>query len=154
MRIPTLDAVEKARVNRPPSTWTKGEPYGIFFFPLRAGQVKGGTQSVLLVIASGADPEVYRANLPGYTGPLFEHVSVSVVREARCPTWAEMCFVKDMFWSSEETVIQYHPPESAYVHCRKAFNPATGKEENLHEYVLHLWRIVGFEIPLPPSELI
>jgi hypothetical protein len=33
----------------------------------------------------------------------WEHVSVS--RTDRCPTWDEMCKVKDMFWSAEDCVV-------------------------------------------------
>lgn len=38
----------------------------------------------------------------------WEHVSVSFA--SRCPTWDEMCEVKDIFWTPEECVVQYHPP--------------------------------------------
>lgn len=54
----------------------------------------------------------------------WEHVSVSTHR--RTPNWREMCFVKDLFWGEDETVIQFHPPKSEYV--------------NNHEHCLHLWR--------------
>ena len=67
----------------------------------------------------------------------WEHVSVSTYRKNRIPVWEEMCFVKDIFWDKEETVIQYHPPESEYI--------------NNHAFVLHLWRPLDFRIPLPPS---
>lgn len=63
----------------------------------------------------------------------WEHVSVSL--EDRCPTWEEMCRVKRLFWDKEDTVIQYHPPESDYV--------------NWHPYVLHLWRPIDIELPRP-----
>lgn len=43
----------------------------------------------------------------------WEHVSVTAL--LRTPTWEEMCWVKDLFWKSEETVLQYHPPKSCYV---------------------------------------
>jgi hypothetical protein len=56
----------------------------------------------------------------------WEHVSVSVPGNARCPTWEEMCFIKDTFWNDEDCVVQFHPPKSQYV--------------NVHPYVLHLWR--------------
>lgn len=68
--------------------------------------------------------------------PIFEHVSVSL--ESRCPTWDEMCLVKDLFWEPEELVVQYHPPKSVYV--------------NFHPFVLHLWKPIGVIIPLPPKE--
>ena len=68
----------------------------------------------------------------------WEHVSVS--RKNRCPNWIEMCFVKDLFWDEEETVIQYHPPKSKYV--------------NNHPFALHLWRSKKKNIPLPPIILL
>lgn len=68
----------------------------------------------------------------------FEHVSVSL--RDRCPTWEEMCFVKDLFWDDEDCVIQYHPPKSEYINC--------------HPYVLHLWRPINAEIPRPPKFLV
>lgn len=67
----------------------------------------------------------------------WEHVSVSL--ENRCPTWDEMCFVKDLFWEPEECVIQYHPPRSKYV--------------NNHPYVLHMWKPPR-KIAMPPIELV
>jgi len=75
-----------------------------------------------------------------YDEPGMEHVSdwehVSVSLERRCPTWEEMCIVKALFWDAEETVVQFHPPESDYV--------------NAHRFCLHLWRYKG-EMPRPPS---
>lgn len=68
----------------------------------------------------------------------WEHVSVS--RHDRCPTWDEMCQVKDMFWGDQDCVIQYHPPRSEYV--------------NLHPNCLHLWRQIGANIPMPDSILV
>jgi hypothetical protein len=66
--------------------------------------------------------------------PVWEHVSVSA--EARCPTWEEMCLVKELFWEDEETVLQIHPPKSKYV--------------NFHPYTLHMWRRPSREFKLPP----
>ena len=68
----------------------------------------------------------------------WEHVSVSL--PDRTPTWDEMCAIKDMFWDADDCVIQYHPPRSSYIsnqpHC------------------LHLWRLVGHDIPMPPSWMV
>lgn len=71
-------------------------------------------------------------------GEGWEHVSVSLPN--RCPTWEEMCKVKDLFWSAEDCVIQFHPPRSEYV--------------NNHPYCLHLWRPVGQQLITPPSILV
>lgn len=68
----------------------------------------------------------------------YEHVSVSAI--SRCPTWEEMCFIKDLFWDEEDCCIQYHPPKSEYI--------------NYCPTCLHLWRPIGIEIPRPPSILV
>jgi len=96
----------------------------------------------ILAIAAKANPAILKSleekwkDFPPGTvlpPPVFEHASVSA---GTCPTWLEMCFVKELLWEPEECVIQYHPPESQYVRD--------------HSTALHLWRIVGVEIPLPP----
>jgi hypothetical protein len=48
-----------------------------------------------------------------------------------------MDFIKGLFWSDEETVMQLHPPRSEWI--------------NNHDYCLHLWRPLDVAIPLPPS---
>jgi hypothetical protein len=71
-------------------------------------------------------------------GEGWEHVSISLRR--RAPYWHEMEFFKRMFWDAEDCVIQYHPPKSEYV--------------NNHPFCLHLWRKIGQEFELPPSQLV
>lgn len=68
----------------------------------------------------------------------WEHVSVSLVD--RCPTWEEMCLIKNAFWKPDELVIQFHPPKENYY--------------NLHPHVLHLWRNTNQAIELPPTEFL
>lgn len=68
----------------------------------------------------------------------WEHVSVS--SPIRTPNWYEMCFIKNIFWDEEETVLQYHPPKSCY--------------KNIHPYCLHLWKPTHFDIELPPIEAV
>ncbi len=68
----------------------------------------------------------------------WEHVSVALPK--RTPTWEEMCFIKDIFWEKEQTVVQFHPKESEYV--------------NNHPYVLHLWKKSGEAFALPPKQMI
>ena len=70
--------------------------------------------------------------------PAWDHVSVST--DSGCPIWEEMAWVKTLFFKPTETVIQLHPPDSEYVNC--------------HPHTLHLWRPVGVEIPLPPSDAV
>lgn len=69
----------------------------------------------------------------------WDHVSVSPCSKSRksCPTWEEMCAIKDMFFSKEEEAVEYHPKESQYV--------------NNYEYCLHIWRPTVEKLPTPPK---
>lgn len=69
----------------------------------------------------------------------WEHVSVSVEGQKRCPTWDEMKHVKELFWRDDETVVQFHPAKADYV--------------SVHPYVLHMWRHRDGHA-LPPKETI
>lgn len=73
-------------------------------------------------------------------GAGWEHVSVSIANKKRCPTWEEMCMIKNLFWSEEDCVIQYHPPKSQYV--------------NNVGNCLHLWKPTNSNIPIPDSWLV
>lgn len=95
--------------------------YGAFF-------VHGPCGEELKIVASGGEEALSEG---------WEHVSVSTRR--RPPNWQEMCFVKALFWEPEETVIQFHPPESSYV--------------NNHPHCLHLWK-PPFDVPMPPTILV
>ena len=68
----------------------------------------------------------------------WDHVSVSL--KHRCPTWEEMCTVKDIFFHEDEVAVQYHPAKKDYV--------------NNHPYCLHIWRPQLEKMPLPPSVLV
>ena len=68
----------------------------------------------------------------------WEHVSASL--RNRCPTWEEMCYIKNLFWDEDECVVQYHPPKSDYV--------------NMAKYCLHLWKPNGVELPRPPKNYV
>lgn len=68
----------------------------------------------------------------------WEHVSVSAAD--RCPTWAEMDYVKSLFWGDHETVLQFHPKLSQKV--------------NIAQTCLHLWKRRGRNHELPPTELV
>ena len=89
--------------------------------------VHGPKGAQITIISSGVDYEFG-----------WEHVSVSI--EHRTPNWAEMCFVKDLFWRDDEPVVQFHPPKSEYV--------------NFHPFCLHLWRPLAALLPMPPSHLV
>lgn len=77
----------------------------------------------------------YKIRVIASWGEGWDHVSVSL--EHRCPTWDEMCFVRDFFFNPDECVVQYHPAEENYI--------------NDHDYCLHLWRPQNQEIPMPPK---
>lgn len=101
------------------------------------GAAGDGGNGAFKVFINGRSFFVIASNGAGW-----EHVSVSPHnrKQGSCPTWDEMCAIKDMFFEPEETVIQYHPPKSDYV--------------NNHPYCLHLWRPIGQEIPRPPSIMV
>ncbi len=85
----------------------------------------------------------YVVNVQASDGLGWEHCSVSILGEGkakRCPTWEEMCFVKDLFWDDTDCVIQFHPTKAEYVNC--------------HPFVLHLWRPTDQEIPTPMSFMV
>lgn len=93
-------------------------PFGAFLIPM-----KTHTHPIRIIAHDGKSGE--------FTG--WEHVSVSY--SDRCPTWEEMCVIKDTFWGPEDCVVQFHPPQSEYV--------------NNHPFVLHLWRPLEVNIPTP-----
>lgn len=64
----------------------------------------------------------------------WDHVSVSYAN--RCPTWDEMCKVKEVFFRDDECCVEYHPARKDYV--------------NIHPYCLHIWRPQNEAIPTPP----
>lgn len=68
----------------------------------------------------------------------FEHLSVST--PSKCPTWEQMCTMKEIFWQDDEVCMQLHPKKSEYV--------------NNHNYCLHIWRPIDKEIPTPPSIMV
>lgn len=118
MRATFPPEVERARIVMGNGPWSSrpGDDFGAFL--LRRESVR------LKVIASSGSDEIP-----------WDHVSVST--EVRCPTWAEMSWVKSLFFEEEEIAVEYHPPKSQYV--------------NYHPFCLHLWRPHGEALPLPPT---
>ena len=68
----------------------------------------------------------------------WDHVSVS--GPSYTPNWQEMAFVKALFFTDDECVIQYHPPKKDHI--------------NYHQHCLHLWRPQKANMPMPPKEMI
>jgi len=120
MRTAPLQDIERSRVTEGEWQTEYGELRGLFMVKRRG--------VVLAVISSGIPPAEYPEP------EQWEHVSVST--KTRCPTWEEMCWVKDQLWFPGETVLQFHPRESEYV--------------NTHEFCLHMWRHRSRQVELPP----
>lgn len=115
-----------------------GDRHGCFLIP--PSMVHKRKVALRCIASSGTDWErAIRLGVVAEDCVPWEHVSVSPQpgMAERCPTWEEMCFVRDVFWEPEDCVVQYHPPHSEYV--------------NDSRYCLHLWRPVGIELPRPPS---
>lgn len=68
----------------------------------------------------------------------FEHCSVSM--PTRCPSWDQMCAIKEAFWQDDEVCMQLHPAKKDYI--------------NNHPYCLHIWKPINQEIPMPPSIMV
>lgn len=115
--------LEQSRVRKGAYASRTGDHFGAFLFDKGAKTIK--------VIATDGEN----------TG--WEHVSVSAsvlngpYLIGMMPAWEDMCWIKEQFWTDEETVMQLHPPKSEYI--------------NNHKHCLHLWRPTDVEIPLPPS---
>lgn len=105
-----------------------GDPYGAFRIPCRktAGELRVLACDGSIARADNGDPFAW------------DHVSVSL--RNRPPNWAEMCFVKSLFWDDTEAVMQLHVPAAEHI--------------DIHAFTLHLWRPLLVPIPLPPSEMV
>jgi hypothetical protein len=87
----------------------------------------------------------YEYRIQASDGMKWEHVSISIGPgkrkiATRCPTWEEMCYIKNIFWDKDDCVIQFHPSESEYI--------------NMHPFVLHLWKPIDQVIPIPQKIMI
>ena len=100
-------------------------PFGAFIIP----KADTPCNRILKVVADSGE----------FSG--WEHVSVSIAGKlgTRAPSWPEMDFVKHLFWSDDETVVQFHPDERQKVDVGE---------------VLHLWKPRGAVYRLPPPILI
>lgn len=104
---------------------TSGQPFGLFQIPSH----RAPDGHALKIIACDGEE----------TG--WEHVSVSFVeRSKKCPSWNDMCFVKNLFWADDACVVQFHPASKDYI--------------SLHHGCLHLWRSTLEKFPMPPKILV
>ncbi len=111
------------------------ERYRIGTGPLASTRSDGNNGAFLVPASSSVTLNVIASDDGGW-----EHCSVTVAATPRCPTWEEMTWVRDLFWSRHVTVVQFHPPASEYV--------------NAHPFCLHLWRQPGVEVVRPPARLV
>ena len=97
-----------------------------------------GNNGCFLIVGIPGRPQLFCI---ASDGEGWEHVSVSLANQQnRCPSWTEVCKVKDVFWDAEDVVMQLHPRQSDYV--------------NVHKGCLHLWRPTTGGIPTPPSWMV
>ena len=119
MRAKLDPRLKLGRIKNPFDAWQGDAQNGYF-------RIRGPMNRFLIIIASN--------------GMDWDHVSAHVENSYDPPVWAEMAFVKDLFFGEEEAVMQLHPPKSEYVNC--------------HPGTLHLWRPQKEAIPLPSRILV
>ncbi len=112
--IPIPPEIEKHRVSHP--LYEQGNAFNGFFM-LKDRELN-------LCISNGAG---------------WDHVSVSRF-DHKPPSWEQMCYVKDLLFSPEEWVVQYHPAKKDYI--------------DYGINVLHLWRPQEKELPKPPEWMV
>jgi len=98
----------------------------------RIGGESGWHNGAFIVKRGSAHLRIISSNGMGW-----DHVSVSLA--TRCPTWEEMCWVKDQFFEEEEVAMQLHPAKSQWI--------------NNHNFCLHLWRAQPLEEMLAVKSL-
>ena len=98
--------------------WAGDGTFGVFSVPSLANGRR------LHVIASSGDG--------------WEHVSVS--KEKKPPTWAEMEQIKRLFFAPNEVCMQLHVAVSDHI--------------SVHPNCLHIWRPIDVAIPLPPKRMV
>lgn len=118
--------IEQYRVQLVGYETSRGDNHGLFVIPCRGMKLR--------VMASAGES----GRLAYGTEYAWDHVSVSLPN--RCPNWLEMSYVKSLFWSDEETVMELHVPATDHL--------------NLAPTCLHLWRPLNVKIPLPPNDMV
>ena len=108
------------------------EKYRVWQGPLASTELNGNNGAFVTPMG-GCKVYVMASDGDGW-----DHVSVSL--KQRCPNWREMCMIKDLFFTEDECVIQYHPAKKDYINC--------------HNFCLHMWKPQGIELPMPPVRMI
>lgn len=81
---------------------------------------------------------VFMLRVLASVGRGWDHVSVSLA--SRTPTWAELEYIRKFLFKPDEIVVQFHVPSDKHI--------------NIHPYTLHLWRPHGYELRLPPADMV
>jgi hypothetical protein len=113
------------------------EKYRLKNHPILGSDSSYGNNGFFVMPHHRVDDYFYNCQVSDGEG--WEHVSITLSSKKRkverCCTWEEMCYLKSVFWSDDEVVVQFHPAKSDYV--------------NMHKYCLHLWRPTNQFIPVP-----
>lgn len=125
MKVPNEYRVRKGQLGSDDSYGNNG------MFYIKHPRIEG--YNFIVQVSDGAGWEHVSVSLQNARGKKYETVK-------RCPTWEDMCFIKDLFWDAEDCVIQFHPPASSYV--------------SHHPYCLHMWKSTTTEIEVPETILI
>lgn len=115
-----LNELNDFRVKHP--FWPQTDTSGVF-------KVMVGQRAFIVLASVGAIGE----------DGVWEHISVTPKNQKRCPTWDEMCAIKDMFFGPDEACVEFHPKKSKYV--------------NANEYCLHIWRPVNDNLRCPADNM-
>lgn len=93
------------------------------------------------MVAGGQDGGGFRIHdlvVVASFGMGWDHVSVS--RNDRTPSWADMEFVKRLFFKDAECAMQLHVPIADH--------------KNIHDHCLHIWRPQNDKIPRPEAIMV
>lgn len=111
-------------------------PYRAHDLEMSIYRQAGNDKNGMFLIPSAADGADLR--VIATTGAGWDHVSVS--RDNRCPTWAEMEQIAALCFRDGEAAMQLHVPAIDHV--------------NLHPYCLHWWRPTNGKLPRPPKWMV
>jgi hypothetical protein len=129
---PDIDALrDRSQYTLETFGWHGDDRGGRFFVPFVVREYTDGigflSKTVALQVIASSDDG-------------WDHLSVSVPDEPRCPTWEEMEYVKRLFMKPTECAMQLHVPPAAHI--------------NNHPYTLHIWRPHKPLIPRPPRYMV
>ncbi len=110
------------------------ENFACFIFPMDLFHAAAAIARISVGATSGTQIAVIASTNDGW-----DHLSVSI-DAPRCPSWAELEWVKRLFFHDHETAMQLHVPPADHV--------------NIHPFCLHLWRPQAINIPRPPQWMV